>query len=175
MSMKMRRREVLAGGIASAVGLAAPAPASAETADAGILAGTLDRVLCAREAEVTVYRYGTTCRVILAPAADIVHGRAGMVSDLREFVAGERITFRPEVPHTAGEDIVASELKSLTECVTANIDRHDEQRVETSRGPFVVSPILMRRAGGIRRGAARITYWTDPRTGMRHANTVTAS
>jgi hypothetical protein len=141
----------------------------------GVLVGTLDRVLSAHEAEVTMFRDGATRRVVLAPEADILHGRAGVVSDLREFVAGEPVAFRPEDPQPGGKHVLASEFKSLTECVAANVDRRDQQWVETSSGAFIVSPILGREADGIQAGPARITYWTDPRTGNRHANTVTAS
>jgi hypothetical protein len=175
MNAKVRRRDVLAAGAASAVALALPAQASAEVPDVGVLAGTLDRVLSPHEAEVTVFRHGATRRVVLAPGADVLHGRAGVVSDLREFVAGETVAFRPEDRHPGGDHVLASEFKSLVECVAARVDRRDQQRVETSSGAFVVSPILRREAGGIQAGPARITYWTDPRTGTRHANTVTAS
>jgi hypothetical protein len=175
MNMNVRRRDFLAGGAASAAALVLPAPASAGVVDTGVLAGTLDRVLSPHEAEVTIYRDGAKRRVTLTPVADIVHGRVGMVTDLREFVPGEPVTLRPQHVEPGSDDIVVSEFKSLVECVAATISRRDDRQLETSSGTFVVSPILMRASGGADAGAARITYWTDPRTGARHANIVTAA
>ncbi|MTD47629.1 hypothetical protein GKE82_26280 [Conexibacter sp. W3-3-2] len=166
--MKTNRRDLFKLGAITAVGhaIATPGSASASGVD-GFHSGTFRSLESAESASVELVG-GQAVVVHLAPGCEVLHGLAGDVADLTDFVTGEEVVFASDSVDDA--IVYATVFQSMASAVTTTIKRSDDEELGTSAGTFAVNESVGDPAD--QSGRAVITYWTDPQDGARYANAV---
>lgn len=171
--MKQSRRVFLmlgAGAAASRLGVSAAEADSLATVD-GVRAGVLVGTDGSRRASVRLPD-DSLVSVIVNDDANVVHGRAGLVTDLTDFVVGEGVVFEADEP--VGDELRTSMFQSIVDALTTTITAGSEdEELSTSVGDFVASENLDNE--NTASGRARVTYWRDPADGTKYATAITTN
>lgn len=169
--MVTTRRRFMATAAASSLALVESANASTAAVDDAV-AGMLVQVMSPTIALVRLAGSGDSVTVRLGKGADVLPGRSGQSErDLSLFVPGEEVALRfVGAASPSGEKFV-SMFQSMVSSVAVQVSTVSDSGLETSAGYFTVSEENRGRWRD-RRGPARITYWTNPVTGERVANSV---
>jgi hypothetical protein len=157
------RRQFLVGGALSAAALAGADVAQARASKA-VYGAVVEEVLSPTALSVFVPDLGASRTLVLDSGVGAVHGRAGVVTTLEAFRAGEKVVFISADGSVEDEQVTVSELSSLVTFGTIDVSS-DGTTVRSSRGSFHRSANLRR---GVPLGRVDATYWVDPSTGERY-------
>jgi hypothetical protein len=161
--MVLDRRQFLAGGALTVAALAAADRADA-AGSADVLGGVVEGTPSPTTLAVYIPDLGTSRTVTLAAGAVALHGRAGVVTSLDVFQAGERVVFMPESSGADGERIGVSELASLMQSEVIDVTS-DGPTVTADQGRFQKAANF---ATAVPLGRVRATFWVDPASGERY-------